>query len=451
MPKPLTWTNVKAKLSQLNEWEKNPVKIDAKSLADLALSMKKYPGVLPYVAAGPKGKGLYPLLDGHQRKWAEIEINKVAPDMLVDLRVPSRALTDAERSEIVIRLRKNVGVFDDALLLANFADFPLLEWGFKDRELLDIGFDAPEVVDAEPQIDRAGELLKKWKVKTGDLWQIGEHRLLCGDSTKREDVGEVMGGEKAQICFTSPPYAEQRKEQYGGIPVEKYIEWWNGVQECTKFILLENGSFFVNIKPHCEDGQRVLYVFDLILAMVRNWHWLFIDEFSWIKGSFPGGFDNRFKNGFEPIYHFSVSNNILFNPYATAEKEKKSVIEKEKKKTPSGFMATTFSGKDNLARPDNVIDIHANTGNNLDHAATFPVELSIFFIKSFTNENDVVYEPFNGSGTTLVACQNLGRRGRGIEISPAYCAVTLQRMSDAFPGIEIKLLDSTSLRKPKRV
>jgi hypothetical protein len=137
MPKPIEWTTVKVKLSALQEWEKNPVKISDQDAQQLAISMAKYRGVLPYVAAGPVVKGEYPLLDGHQRKKVEIEINKIDPDSIVDVRVPSRRLTEAERAEIVIRLRKNTGIFDDALLLEHFKDFPLLEWGFTDLEFIE--------------------------------------------------------------------------------------------------------------------------------------------------------------------------------------------------------------------------------------------------------------------------------------------------------------------------
>jgi len=102
------------------------------------------------------------------------------------------------------------------------------------------------------------------------------------------------------------PYAEQRKEQYGGIPADDYVEWW-GVQEHVRTRLADDGSFFVNIKPHCEDGERVLYVFDLVLAMKRQWGWRFVDELCWrdTRDGVPGGWNNRFKDGFEPIYQFT--------------------------------------------------------------------------------------------------------------------------------------------------
>ncbi len=119
-------------------------------------------------------------------------------------------LTEDEKREFIIKDNAGFGEWDWDAIANEWSDLPLGDWG------LDVpGFEAVEEVgeaDAEPQIDKAAELNKKWKVKSGDLWQIGEHRLLCGDSTKREDVERLMGGENAGITVTSPPYYNQRPE-----------------------------------------------------------------------------------------------------------------------------------------------------------------------------------------------------------------------------------------------
>lgn len=248
---PLTWETKRARLKDLVEWELNPVQLTEKDAKHLAKSLDKFEHVLPYVAAEPyPGKNQrVPLLDGHQRKFVEININGVSPDTLVDVRFPSRKLTERERKEIVVRLRKNTGQFDFDKLANNFDVPDLLEWGFTEKELQLGGFDmTQETKDAEPQIDRAAELLKKWKVKTGDLWQIGEHRLICGDCTDAAVVARVMGSDLVQMVFTSPPYAEQRKEQYGGTSPDKYIEWWKPVQENVRLYLMPDGSFFCKHK-----------------------------------------------------------------------------------------------------------------------------------------------------------------------------------------------------------
>lgn len=286
--------------------------------------------------------------------------------------------------------------------------------------------------DVGAQIDKAAELQEKWQVKTGDLWVIGKHRLLCGDSTNADDVARVMGGDKAHGCFTSPPYAEQRKEQYGGIPADEYVEWWKDIQENVRQSLLENGSFFVNIKNHTENGERVLYTFDLVLAMRRVWDWCFIDELCWRRASLPIKPTNRFKNYFEPIYHFAMDTNICFYPdnvKGDRTTPNPKTISNGVSGTGSGFGTNPGGFFSEGAYPSNVLDVwNGEPGGN--HAARFPVPLPEFFIKAYSGQSDMWFDPFGGSGTTMVACEQLQRQCRMIEIEPKYCAVILERMSD---------------------
>lgn len=197
MANKLSWSTVKVKLGDLKEWDKNPVKISKRDARELAKSIDKFDHVLPYVAAAPlNGKKELPLLDGHQRKRVELTLRRgVTAETVVEVRVPSRKLTEKERAEIAVRLRKNTGEFDDKKLLEWFKADDLLDWGFDQDELENIGFEFEDNSrDTEPQIDRAEELLKKWKVKAGDLWELGKHRLICGDCTDLSIVSEIMGG-----------------------------------------------------------------------------------------------------------------------------------------------------------------------------------------------------------------------------------------------------------------
>ena len=246
-----------------------------------------------------------------------------------------------------------------------------------------------------------------------------------------------MGGERANGCFTSPPYAEQRKSTYGGIPADRYVDWWEGVQAAVREVLVEDGSFFVNIKPHCEDGQRVLYVFDMVLAMVRRWEWLFVDELSWrnTKNGVPGTWPNRLKNAFEPVYHFSKQTAIKFRPMAAGHGSD-GVFDYHPLNQDS-TTGTPFAGahkhlgyREGIALPSNVVELPAE-GAGL-HSAPFPIGLPEFFVKAYSDTSDTWLDPFAGSGTTAIAAENLGRQCRAIEISEAYTAVCLQRYQDAF-------------------
>lgn len=320
-------------------------------------------------------------------------------------------------------------VNNDALLKSIAADDERLQ------ELLGIEDETPNDDEhAAALVDKAAELQKKWKVKLGDLWELGEHLILCGDCTKIDDWRKLLQAakvEKVNGVFTSPPYAMQRKKQYGGVATDKYVDWWYDVQANVRKHLTEDGSFFVNIKPHCENGERVLYVFDLVLAMQRKWAWRFVDEFSWLRPALPGVWNNRFKNGFEPVYHFSADLKIKFNPKSVSIKSNSTFEYGEAfGQTATGSGAFKYANRhDGLAYPDNVLEIRA-TADNIPHSAQFPIALPEFFIKAYSDEDGIWLDPFLGSGTTICAAHKNGRRGLGIEKLEKYVAVCLERISD---------------------
>jgi site-specific DNA-methyltransferase (adenine-specific) len=149
-----------------------------------------------------------------------------------------------------------------------------------------------------------------------------KHRLLCGDSRDRSAVDILFAGAKANVAITSPPCASQRKydgtSAFRPIPPAEYVDWFEAVAANIAFVLAPNGSYFLNIKAHSNDGERSLYVMDLVLAHQRGWYWRFVDEFCWRKtdNGVPGMWPNRFKNAWEPVYHFSLQAEIKFNPLA---------------------------------------------------------------------------------------------------------------------------------------
>lgn len=223
------------------------------------------------------------------------------------------------------------------------------------------------------------------------------------------------------LIITSPPYADRRKNTYGGINENKYIEWFKPIAVELRRTLKPTGSFFLNIKPHTNNGERSLYVFDLVLMLKRELGFLFVEEYCWTKNAFPTGTHGRFKNGFEPVYHFTKKDvkNITFNPIAcgtpVSEVTKKRAFRKNCK-TPtngSGMVVDRDNFKNiELARPSNVINANNVTNqftSKMEHSAVFPEKLVEFFIKSFSNKNNVILDPFAGSGTVGVACNSLNR------------------------------------------
>ncbi len=199
-------------------------------------------------------------------------------------------------------------------------------------------------------------------------------------------------------------------------------------------MLADDGSWFVNIKEHCEDGQRSLYVKDLTIAHVRRWGWRFVDELVWCHQGLPGKYDARFKNQFEPVFHFARGNDLKFRPRAVSH-DSDAVPWREPgdpgREGANGNIACPSRSEPGLAYPGNVVKVAP--GGNGAHAAAFPVGLPEFFIKAFSDDGDVIFDPFMGSGSTMIAAEKTNRSALGIEISPAYCDVIVERW-ETFTG-----------------
>ena len=239
------------------------------------------------------------------------------------------------------------------------------------------------------------------------------------------------------MIFTSPPYADRRKNTYGGIHAEKYVDWFHPIALQLKRVLKPSGSFFLNIKPHTNKGERVLYVHDLVLDLKRNVGFRFTDEFCWTKNGVPGKFKGRFKNAFEPIYHFTLEKDFTHNPYSVAKKAKDVSLKRYKRKAcgessnGSGFAGMRKEIKSKLALPSNHIHIPQKVNQHTMekiHSAVFPVDLVDFFIKAFSNEGDVVLDCFAGSGSTGISCINNKRGFVLIEKETQYCELIKNRI-----------------------
>jgi site-specific DNA-methyltransferase (adenine-specific) len=275
------------------------------------------------------------------------------------------------------------------------------------------------------------------------------HRLVCGDSRDPATIARLFDRSKANVVITSPPYASQRQYDetsgFSPIPPQEYVGWYKSVADIIAANLAPCGSYFLNIKPHAQDGERSLYVADLVIAHRRQWGWRFVDEFCWRKtdNGVPGGWNNRFKNAFEPVYHFCRQPEIKFRPDAVGHVSADCFDyspDNPKSKSGSGLLGTGARGKaaakpgtsdedgrhQGLARPSNVIEVKSESSQG-SHSAPFPRALVGFFIKAFSDAGDVVFDPFMGSGTTIAAAHVLDRNSFGCEISPLYCDVIILR------------------------
>lgn len=466
-------------VADLKPWDKNPRRND-EAVPAVARSIQQFGFLAPVVAWGTQRR----IIAGHTRikaveflranrwddergDWTKRDTaepwqdNEAPAPYMVPVRVTeftseedasAYAMADNRLGELadwdadaVAGLLKQLDQSDD------FEDLTVIGWD--DDELREL-FGVSEPEEEPPAADDSvAELRAEVHSVDGEVYQLGPHRLICGSCRDPETVATLLDGVQINVAFTSPPYASQRKydESSGFKPIapDDFSEWFGAVQSNVAQHLAHDGSWFVNIKAHCEDGQRSLYVIDLTLAHVREWGWKFIDEFCWERNSIPGSFPNRFKNGWEPVLHFSRQSKIRFQPKSVANASEHAI-----KYDPSHDFGNDSTGSyhDNnkaqrlaehrgMALPSNVVKCSkdfAGTG----HGAPFPLALPRFFVKAFSNEGDVIFDPFLGSGTTLIAAAELGRIGYGCEISPGYCDVIRRRWTayaekagvDAGPG-----------------
>jgi len=233
------------------------------------------------------------------------------------------------------------------------------------------------------------------------------------------------------LIVTSPPYADQRNNTYGGIKPEEYVKWFLPITRELLRVLKPTGTFILNIKEKVVNGERSTYVLELILEM-RKQGWLWTEEFIWNKkNSYPGKWPNRFRDSWERLLQFNKTKKfnmyqdevkVPIGDWAKSRLKNLSEIDKtrDNAKTSSGFgkNISNWVGKESVY-PTNVLTL-ATECNNKNHSAAFPDSLPDWFIRLFTEEGNSVLDPFMGSGTTLVVAERLLRNAIGIDIVPEY-------------------------------
>lgn len=264
------------------------------------------------------------------------------------------------------------------------------------------------------------------------------NKFLLGDC---EEVLKSLPDNSIDLIFTSPPYADQRKNTYGGVAPDDYVAWFLPKAKQFLRVLKPTGTFILNIKERVVDGERHTYVLELIVEM-RKQGWLWTEEFIWHKkNSYPGKWPNRFRDNWERLIQFNKQKKFTMNqeavmvPVGDWAKDRLANLSKtdhkrDESKVGSGFgkRVANWVGRE-LVYPTNVIHLATECGNR-NHSAAFPVELPEWFIKLFTDTGGVILDPFMGSGTTALAAVQLGRSFVGIDINPEYITLAQERIAD---------------------
>lgn len=397
------------------------------SLAAIRASLQAFGQQKPIVVAkdGTVVAGNGQLEAARALGWTELD---VVVTQLSGARARAFALADNRTAELsewdsealraaVASLRKE----DDGLLAAT---------GFNADDLLEqLAAGERPPVDAAPKVDQAAALARKWQVKLGDVWELGDHRITCGDSTDASVVARVLAGDVPPIMVTDPPYG-----------VEYDASWRNeaGVSKSKQTGKVENDDraswssawrLFPGDVAYVWHAARFAGVVDRSLVAcgfdVRA-------QIIWVKPRFA------LSRGH---YHWRHEPCL----YATRRGATGSWVGGRKQDTVWSAIVDAWPPKESLfaaqvdaetvyafdAASTTVWEISHDKAAGGGHSTQKPVECMARPIRNHGKAGDLVYEPFSGSGTTIIACEQTGRRCRAIEISPGYVAVALQRWADA--------------------
>lgn len=381
---------VEKKVTELKAYEKNPRKND-KAVAPVAESIKEFGFKVPIIIDKDNV-----IVAGHTRLRAAKKLGmKTVPCIVADDLTPQqiKAFRVADNSTAQIA-EWDLELLKDELM---DLDFDMSIFGLE-KEIKDIErIFAPEIIEDEvPEVSEG-----KAVTELGDIWQLGRHRLMCGDSTDKETVAKLMNGEKADIAFSSPPYnagttatetAMGKTTKYNGNDDNKseseYIDFLDAYIEQA----IEHSEYvFMNVQSISNNKLA------LIDVLYHNRE-LYADTIIWdkIHGQ-PAMSENVMNSVFEYVHIFS-------------EKANRAVGTVQ-------FRGTV----------DNILHLQPQRKNEYSdiHNATFSVEFASHFIRNFAKES--VLDQFGGTGTTLIACEQLGKSCYMMELDPKYVQVIIQR------------------------
>ena len=424
---PLEWHTEQRKINDLISWEKNPRRMTEKQSKDLRTSLEHLNLMsIPVIDMDNT------IISGHQRMKIMQLLNR--GEEIIDVRMPNRKLTQDEFEEANLRENKNLGEWDFDLL-ASFDVDMLKDVGWGDDELKEI-FQVKETPggggNTDP--DTVPDPPAEPKARVGDIYQLGRHRLMCGDSTKREDVERLMCGEKAEILFTSPPYFDQRT--YGGdkdLSLEHIIQF---IQCCKPFTTYQ----VINLGIIIRESEIIEYWQDYIkIAKSQGYKFLSWNVWDKLQAGHIGHQNRMFAIEHEWIFIFGEQEKRLNR---TIEKQESSFDRvKRYKKDKDGRLIKLNRNKDGSIENTTVGEIYdkKNLGTVLrqypelsreftdKHPAIMRIEVPIEYINAMTDEKNIIIDPFGGSGTTLIACEKTNRRCFMMEIDPLYTDICVIR------------------------
>lgn len=422
---------INIKISELKLATYNPRKWSREATNNLTESISKFGLVDPIIAnSAQERKNI--VIGGHFRL-------KIAKDLgYKEIPVVYVNIPDVEKEkELNLRLNKNIGEWDFKLL-AEFDPSMLVDIGFTSEDLDDIfGLDeTPEEFDLQKELEKLN--IREIKVNKGDIYQLGESKLMCGDSTIEKDVIKLMNGKKADMCFTDPPYildylkgkkkAGKAITGFGAKRDRRYLEtdvlppdftekWMKNISK------VQNESFSIIVYENWKNIRTI---------------WGEMEKFWKVKNMIVWHLPNR-TQGFAGKYRFFSKHDIAMVG-ASPNTDIPFNMEPEEDGLQSEYETALYaiSGKPQWEsykhgkkyQPTDFIEYVASDEKSSGQGIIFgtkPIEILIPYIKVLTKRNDLIVEPFGGSGSTLIAATKMKRRCYLMEKSPVYSEVIKHR------------------------
>lgn len=432
---------VEVKVADLKPAQYNPRKWSEPAIEQLTESVKRF-GLVDPILANSNSKRLNIVIGGHFRLKVAKDLGiKEVPVVYID--IPD----ETKEKELNIRLNKNLGDWDYELL-AEFDESLLADIGFDSEELdeiFDLTEDESDTFDLQKELEKLD--IKSIEVQKGDVYQLGNSRLMCGDSTIEADFDKLMNGEQANMCMTDPPYIlDYLHAKRGGKPVTGF-----GAKRNRRYLetdVLPNDFselWMANVAKHAKP--------DFSIICYENWKnipviWQAMAEHWKIKNMIVWHLSNRHQ-GFASKYKF-------FSKHDIAMVGASGTVEYNHEEEPDGLQEEfetalyAISGKPQWEgyeggkkyQPTDFIDYIASDEKSSGQGVIFgtkPIEILIPYIKVLTKRDDLVVEPFCGSGSTLIASTKLKRRCYIMEKSPTYAEVAMKRWENLTGQKRVKL------------
>jgi len=421
MLKKLNWRVEKKQISELSNWKENPRKIDKASFERLTNKIKNH-GFHSVIVIDQDNT----IISGNQRKQAleELKIKEV------NVLIPNRPLTEEERSKIALESNLTDGEWDMEKL-KSFELNLLLDVGFDQIELSKFWDEENETKNDSFDVKKEFKKIINPKTKLGDIIQLGNHRLICGDSTKQENLTRLLGDERVSMIYSDPVY-NISVDYDGGIGGNK--EYGGSVNDTRTF---EEYKTFIKDSLNsaltvCNPDTHVFYYCDQIyIGLVQDvYRSLGIANKRvalWLKNSqnpVPKVFCNK---AYEPAVY-----GVRGKPYLTNSiMNLNEVMNKE-----------FGTGNELISQVDSFLEIWTAkrlSAKDYEHATSKPITLHEKAIKRCTKPNDIILDSFLGSGSTLLAGEQLGRKVYGCELEPRFCDLIIKRF-ETFTGTKAKII-----------